>query len=156
MAHFSWLLEDGTGSWLLEDSGDWLLEDQTGVHGLTLSGTHATQALFLGPKRARLDHVEFTFLLKAGIIYKIKTRFKVISVLVRESLSHMKIKSSLLLPKHSSFKIKSALLSLREFKLHLNTHPRPRFFFSLTGTTNNEKLKKLYFKKLRELLDDDK
>jgi len=159
MTDFAWQLEDGTGDWLLEDSGSWLLEDQSGVHavGLTLQGTHATQAVYVGMGRVgREDPVEFTFLTKAGISFTTAVRVKLESVLIREVVSHLKIKSTLVLLRESSFKIKSTLTRIQEYRTHINTHPRPQFTFNVTAVTKAEKLKKSLFKKLKEMLDNDK
>ena len=158
MTDFAWQLEDATGDWLLEDSGSWLLETQEAhAVGLTLAGTHATQAVYVGLGRGgREDPVEFTFLTKAGISFTTTTKFRIASVIRKEVKSNIKLKSTLIVERFSSFKLKSTLTRLVEFKSHINTHPRPNFTLIVTAGIKTERLKKSLFKKLKELLDDDK
>jgi len=158
MTDFAWLLEDGTGDWLLEDSGSWLLEAQEEhiADGLTLSGTHATQAIYVGlGTGGREDPVEFTFLTKAGISFTTTTKFRIASVIRKEVFSNIKLKSTLITAIESSFKLKSTLTRIQEFKANINTFPRPQFTFNVTAVTKAEKLKKSLFKKLKEMLDND-
>jgi len=156
MTNFAWELEDGSGVWLKEDSGSWLLESQDVHTGLSLVGTHATQAVYVGLGTGRReDPVEFTFLTKAGISFTTTTKFRIASVIRKEVYSNIKIKSTLVVERFSSFKLKSTLTRIQEFKAHINTMPRPQFIFNITAGTKAERLKKSLFKKLKELLDDD-
>ncbi len=158
MTDFAWQLEDGSGDYLLESvMGSWLLEAQTAHGGINVEGTHATQAVYVGLGRGgREDPVEFTFLTKAGISFTTTTKFRIASVIRKEVKSNIKLKSTLIIERFSSFKLKSTLTRLVEYKSHINTHPRPNFTLIVTAGIKTERLKKSLFKKLKELLDDDK
>jgi len=140
------LLNDGTSCILLNEQ----------VPGVEIIGTHATQ--LIAPRAGRLDFVEFTFLIKAGIIFQIRSQSKLISVLIREAISHLKLKSSLLIGINFPYKIKSTLIAeAKQTKIYLESYVIKQISdsFILSSNTINEKLKKVFLRKLLEDIDKD-
>ena len=86
------IIKNDTGLILLNDGTSCiLLNEQAVAAGVTIEGTHATQ--LIAPRAARLDFVEFTFWLNAGIIYQVIHQSRLVSILIREAISNFKLKS---------------------------------------------------------------
>jgi len=84
------------------------------VTGLTLSGTHATQAFYTGGRQEQLITVEFIFKLKSCLITKTGLRICAKSALRLPTKLSTKLKSVLLSEIKSPYKIKSTLLQVKE------------------------------------------
>ena len=79
--------------------------------GITLSGTHATQALFTGGRPELLLPVEFTFIIRAGIIFKFIETFTLTANHLRESLSRIEIKLPILVNTRTDYEVNGYIVS---------------------------------------------
>jgi len=149
------IIKNDDGLILLNDGSSCILLNEQ-VPGVIIEGTHATQ--LIAPRAARLDFVEFTFWLNAGIIYQVIHQSRLISILVREVLSNLKLKSSLLIGINFPYKIKSTLIAeAKQTKIYLESYVIKQISdsFILSSKTINEKLKKVFLRKLLEDIDKD-
>ena len=118
MADDKLLLNDGSSFVLLNDGTSVVLLNGAAVapQGLTISGTHATVGLF---GREHDTPVEFTFILKANILNKFESIFRIKCPLRVEVKSNIKLKSPLLVESRSPFEFKSAFLIQVKEKVEL-------------------------------------
>ncbi len=115
--------------------------------GITLSGTHATQALYTGGRLELLIPTEFTFLLKAGIIFKFTETFALTANHLRESLSRVELKLPILVKTRVDYEVNGFIVEkVRGNKFQLKSYCIP------CVTLQSEKIKKLLLKKLGEIL----
>ena len=112
------LLNDGSSFVLLNDGTSVVLLNGAPVAaiGLTLSGTHALPMIGKGEQ---LIPVEFTFLLKACILYKFQSVFTIKCPIKVEVKSNIKLKSVLLVESKSPFAFKSSILNTVSEKIEL-------------------------------------
>ncbi len=171
MANDKVLLNDGSSFVLLNDgSSVVLLNSETVVAqpGLSLSGTHATQAYYSGTEQ--LHPLDFVFIIKASTTRKLK-----LSVGVKASfLSNVKSKatslsSSILVETKYPFKLKSLLLKpirekiglratlFKHYTLSLKLNTRKAREDRLTTRREVEKvnLKKALLKLIEDFEEDD-
>jgi len=150
------IIKNDDGLILLNDGTSCILLNEQVVEGVVIEGTHATQ--LIAPRAGRLDFVEFTFWLNAGIIYKIIHQSRLVSILIREIISNLKLKSSLLIGINFPYKIKSTLIAeTKQTKIYLESYVTKQISdsFILGSNTINEKLKKVFLRKLLEDIDKD-
>jgi len=150
------IIKNDVGLILLNDGTSCILLNEQVPGGVTIEGTHATQ--LIAPRAARLDFVEFTFWIKAGIIFQIAGQTRIISSLIRESILSLKIKSPLLIETQFPHKLKSTLITnIRKTKISLEAYLLTKTFslFVLGSKTTHEKLKKVFLRKLLEDIDKD-
>jgi len=115
--------------------------------GLLLIGTHPTQAFFTG-RPQQLIPVEFTFILKAGIIVKFTETFEVKSALLENSLLNIKVKSPILVKTRTDYEVYGYIIEKTRSKFCLKASYIPAI------TIKNEKIKKLLLEKLTESIID--
>ena len=116
MAHSKILLNDGSSAVLLNDGTSYALLNASGdahvADGLTLEGTHATQAIYSVPRVERLIPVEFTFLIKAAITSKLKFDTEIKAAFVERVKSiGTTLTSPILVESKYPFKLKSTILA---------------------------------------------
>jgi len=149
------IIKNDDGLILLNDGSSCILLNEQ-VPGVIIEQTHATQ--LIAPRAARLDFVEFTFWIKAGIIYQIVYQLRLLADLIRESILSLKIKSPLLIETKFPHKLKSTLITnIRKTKISLEAYLLTKTFslFVLGSKTTHEKLKKVFLRKLLEDIDKD-
>ena len=161
------LLNDGSSFVLLNDGTSVVLLNGPVAVGFTLSGQHATP--LIGARPEQLIPVSFTFMLKAGIIFQLKTKLKVISVILHEIKSHFKLKAPLIVETKSPFKFKSTLLQpisneeslrlrstlLKEYQIFLKTRANKEVKRHQVKEVEKSKLKKALARLLDSLEDDE-
>jgi len=165
------LLNDGSSFVLLNDGSSkvLLLDAAAASVGLTISGTHAVPMIGKG---LQLIPVEFTFLLKACILYKFQSITRIKCPIRVEVKSNIKLKSSLLVESRSPFEFKASLLlkSLSEKIEVLATLPilnavanilatreqkKSREYWDSVQEAEKAKLRRSLLSKLFDELNDD-
>ena len=140
------------------------------VTGLTLSGTHATQAFYTGPKAEQLIPIEFIFKIKSCLITKTKMRICTKSALRTPIRFSAKFKSVLLSEVKTPLKVKSTLLQVREnvklfltstliiredYKIGLFANVKDKALRKkLAKNYKNNKVKEFLLRRLKDMLDD--
>ncbi len=155
------LLNDGTSFVLLNDGSSKVILNGAVVPaiGLTISGTHATQA-FYGARPEQLIPVEFTFRIKSCLITLSGTRVCVKAALRILTKASMRIKSLLIVEVKNSVKIKSSLLLRKQkFTMKLDaSHLVPENYriglFANTDISKRKKIKEFLLRKLKEMSDN--
>jgi len=119
-----------------------------GVGNFTLSGTHATQAFFTA-RPEQLIPIEFTFIIRAGIIAKFKETFTVQSTLLEKSQLKIELKLPILVKTRTNYEVYGYIIEkVRSEKSYLKAFYIPALY------TKNERVKKLLLEKLTEGIDD--
>jgi hypothetical protein len=154
-----WELEDGSGRWELEDgTGCWLLEDDGAQAGIIIQNTHASPRLVIR-RQKQLIPVEFSFILKAGLIRSLWTQFQIQANIIVESVSKIPLKAGLLLETYSFLQLRAnTTISTISEKVNLKAGiiiPIKEHSINLISNIKNPKIKKVLLSKLKELLDED-
>jgi len=139
------------------------LELSTSDDNFTLSGTHATQALYkkkkkrqplpvIGPRREQLIPVEFSLIAKSTLVRKPIETIKLTSTLVRDSISKIHLKLPLLVEiKDKRIGMEATLLKqVTDSLIKVKAETLPCL------TVKNDKIKAFLLEKIEELIGNER